>query len=79
MPALHDVSKTEVFAKAAGQSVVKAGTGVVNAVSSPVETAKGVGGGVKRVGINLGRRTKRAAEDATADDTAESAESGGSQ
>ena len=75
--ALHDVSKTEVFAKAAGQSVVNAGTGVAHAVSSPVETAKGIGGGVKRVGVNLGRRTKRAAEDVTADDTAESAESGG--
>ena len=74
--ALHEVSKTEVFVKAAGASVVKAGTGVVNAVSSPVDTAKGVGSGVKRVGVNLGRRTKRAAEDVTADDKPEGAESG---
>ena len=68
LAALNDVSKTEVFAMAAGASVVKAGTGVVNAVSSPVDTAKGVGGGLKRVGVNLGRRTQRAAEDVTADD-----------
>lgn len=77
LAALHEVSKTEVFVKAAGASVVKAGTGVVNAVSSPVDTAKGIGGGLKRVGVNLGRRTQRAAEDVTADDKPESAESGG--
>ena len=75
--ALHDVSKTEVFAKAAGQSVVNVGTGVAHAVSSPVDTAKGIGGGVKRVGVNLGRRTKRAAEDVTEDDEPEGEEAGG--
>ena len=79
LAALHEVSKTEVFVKAAGASVVKAGTGVVNAVSSPVDTAKGIGGGLKRVGVNLGRRTQRAAEDVTADDKPESAESGGAR
>jgi hypothetical protein len=35
---------------------------------------KGVGAGIKRVGVNLGRRTKRAA--ASASDTGESADGG---
>ena len=78
LAALNEVSKTEVFVKAAGASVVKAGTGVANAVSSPVDTAKGIGGGIKRVGVNLGRRTQRAAEDVTADQPASAeAEAGG--
>ncbi len=69
LAALQDVSKAVVFARAAGESFVKVGTGVVNAVADPVATAKGIGGGVKRFGVNLGRRTKRAVERVTADDT----------
>lgn len=68
LAALDDVNKAGVFAKAAGRSLVKVGTGVVNAVSDPVATAKGIGAGVKRFGVNLGRRTKRTVQKATADD-----------
>ncbi len=66
--ALKDVSKSEVFVKAAGQSVANVATGVASAVTDPGATAKGIGSGVKRVGVNLGRRTKRAVDDATSDD-----------
>jgi hypothetical protein len=65
---LQEVSKSKVFLEAAGQSLVKVGTGVVNVVAEPTETAKGVGSGVKRFGVNLGRRAKRTAESVTADD-----------
>lgn len=64
---LEDLSKAGVFARSAGESLVKVGTGVVNAVTDPVETAKGIGGGVKRFGVNLGRRTKRAVQRMTDD------------
>jgi hypothetical protein len=60
---LADVSKSEVFLKAAGTSVVNVGKGVASAVSDPGATAKGVGGGLKRFGQNLGRQAKRAGED----------------
>lgn len=80
---LDEVSKTEVFLKAAGRSVVNVGEGVVSAVKDPTETAKGLGSGIKRFGVNLGRRTKRAVDsaqggddagdDAPKDNTAESA------
>lgn len=67
LAALDDVNKAGVFAKAAGTSLVKVGTGVVSAVSDPVATARGIGAGVKRFGVNLGRRTKRAVQKATDD------------
>jgi hypothetical protein len=57
---LRDVSKTEVFLAAAGQSVVKIGQAAANVVVDPVGTAKGLGAGIKRFGVNLGRRTQRA-------------------
>ena len=62
---LAEVSKTEVFLKAAGTSVVNVGKGVAATVKDPEATAKGVGGGVKRFGQNLGRKAKKAGEDAT--------------
>lgn len=68
MAALEEVNKAGVFAKAAGTSLVKVGTGVVTAVSDPVATAKGIGSGVKRFGVNLGRRTKRVVQKAKSDD-----------
>jgi len=37
---LDEVSKTEVFLKAAGTSVVNVGKGVANAVTKPTETAR---------------------------------------
>ena len=62
LAALQDLSKAGVFARSAGESLVKVGAGVVDAVTDPVATAKGIGGGVKRFGVNLGRRTKRAVQ-----------------
>jgi hypothetical protein len=61
---LSDVSKTEVFAKAAGNSVLNVGKGVASVVADPGATAKGIGGGVKRFGTNLGRKAKRGADSA---------------
>jgi hypothetical protein len=61
---LDEVSKTEVFMKAAGNSVLKVGKGVASVVADPGATAKGVGTGLKRFGSNLGRKAKRGAEDA---------------
>ena len=58
LAALQDVSKTEVFLSAAGQSVVKIGQGAAAVVSDPGGTVKGVGAGIKRFGVNLGRRTE---------------------
>lgn len=75
MRRLEELSKAGVFARSAGESLVKVGTGVVNAVSDPVETAKGIGGGVKRFGVNLGRRTRRAVQRLT-DDTPGSGDPG---
>ncbi len=64
LTALDETSKTEVFAKAAGNSVLKVGKGVASVVADPEATAKGIGSGVKRFGTNLGRKAKRGAEDA---------------
>jgi hypothetical protein len=60
---LEQVSKGEVFARAAGGAVVQIGRGVVSVAKDPVGTAKGIGGGLKRFGVNLGRKAKRAAAD----------------
>lgn len=65
---LNEVSKGEIFAKAAGTAVLNVGKGVASAVHDPEATAKGIGAGVKRFGTNLGRKTKRAADSATKDD-----------
>ena len=69
---LEDLSKAGVFARSAGESLVKVGTGLVGAVTEPVETAKGIGSGVKRFGVNLGRRTKRAVQRMTDDQPGDS-------
>jgi hypothetical protein len=61
---LDEVSKTEVFMKAAGNSVLNVGKGVASVVADPGATAKGVGSGLKRFGTNLGRKAKRGADDA---------------
>jgi hypothetical protein len=74
---LDDVSKTGVFLAAAGTSVVNVGKGVATAVANPSDTAKGVGAGVKRLGVNLGRMTKRTVDSATDDDPAEESKPGG--
>jgi hypothetical protein len=61
---LDEVSKTGVFVRAAGTSVVNVGKGVVAVVKDPEATAKGIGGGLKRFGTNLGRKAKRATDKA---------------
>ena len=61
---LDQVSKSEVFLKAAGTSVLNVGKGAAAAVKDPAATAKGIGGGVKRFGTNLGRKAKRTGDKA---------------
>jgi hypothetical protein len=68
---LSEVSKGEVFAKAAGGAVLNVGKGVAAVVTNPGATVKGIGSGVKRFGTNLGRKTKRTADSATKDDNKE--------
>jgi hypothetical protein len=65
---LSEVSKTEAFARAAGGAVLEVGKGVVRAVKDPVDTVKGIGSGLKRFGVNLGRKARRAADSVTRDD-----------
>jgi len=65
---LSEVSKTEAFARAAGGAVLDIGKGVVSAVKDPVDTVKGIGGGLKRFGVNLGRKVGRAADRVRKDD-----------
>jgi len=65
---LSEVSKSDVFVKAAGGAVLNVGKGVASAVTDPGATVKGIGGGLKRFGGNLGRKAKRAADSATHDD-----------
>ena len=74
--ALHEVSKSEVFLKSAGGAVVDLGKGVAGVVTRPTETAKGVAGGIKRFGVNLGRASKRAVSREGGADTGESAPEG---
>jgi hypothetical protein len=47
-------------------------------VTDPAGTAKGLGSGIKRLGVNLGRQSKRAVESVTADDPAAGSTQGGS-
>ena len=61
---LDEVSRSEVFVKAVGTSVVNVGKGVVAAAKDPEATIKGIGGGLKRFGVNLGRKAKRAGDKA---------------
>ena len=76
---LDEVSKSEVFLKAAGTSVLNVGKGVASVVKDPEATAKGMGEGVKRFGTNLGRKAKRttdkAVDSATSDKKDESGKS----
>jgi hypothetical protein len=64
---LDEVSRTKVFLKAAGGAALNIGKGFVAAVKDPEATAKGIGGGIKRFGVNLGRQGKRAVQSATGD------------
>jgi hypothetical protein len=73
---LEGVSKTEVFLKAAGTSALNVGKGVATAVTKPTETAQGIGAGVKRLGVNLGRMTRRTVDSATGEDAADASTQG---
>ena len=74
--ALQEVSKSEVFLKSAGGAVVDLGKGVAGVVTKPAETAKGIAGGVKRFGVNLGRASKRAVSNKGGAESGESAPEG---
>lgn len=76
LEALNEVSRTKVFADAAGRSLAATGQGLVSVVKDPGATAKGIGAGVKRFGQNLGRKTKRVAQDATDGDKDEDKSTG---
>jgi hypothetical protein len=52
-----------VFIGAAGRSLESLGKGAVSAVKDPGATAKGIGKGIKRFGVNLGRTSKKVAGD----------------
>ena len=51
---LDEVSKSKVFLDSAGGAVLNVGKSAVKVVTDPVDTAKGVGAGIKRFGVNLG-------------------------
>jgi hypothetical protein len=59
LAALDEVSRSEVFLASAGGAAIDVGRSVGKVVTDPVESARGVGSGVKRLGVNLGRMTKR--------------------
>jgi hypothetical protein len=76
---LDEVSKSEVFLKSAGTSLINTGKGVAAVVKDPEATAKGMGAGVKRFGTNLGRKAKRTtakAVDSASKDDEEKGEGG---
>ena len=72
------MSKSKVFLDAAGRSLKNTGQGLVSVAKDPEGTAKGIGKGIKRFGQNLGRKTKRVAQDVTdgGDDDAEEKSTG---
>jgi len=59
---LAEVSKTDAFVRGAGGAILHIGAGLAAVVKDPEGTAKGIGGGLKRFGVNLGRTAKRAAD-----------------
>jgi hypothetical protein len=69
LASLEEVSKSEVFLASAGGAVLNVGKSLGKVVTDPVDSAKGVGSGVKRMGVNLGRMTKRAVDSAGNDST----------
>ena len=60
---LREVSKTGAFVKAAGRSLESVGTGVADVARDPEGTARGLGRGFKRFGVNLGRKASRTVDD----------------
>jgi hypothetical protein len=59
---LKKITNSEAFAKAVGTAAMKPVESTANLVKNPVETAKGIPGGVKRKFENLGRWGKRGAD-----------------
>lgn len=74
LESLNEVSKSDVFMDAAGDSLESMGEGIVQLAQEPKQTAKRMGAGIKRFSINLGRKSKRAWEDITDEDEEEEAE-----
>ncbi len=62
---LDEVSKSEVFLASAGNAVLRIGKNATSVVLDPVGTVKGIGGGLKRFGTNLGRKAKQATSGGT--------------
>ena len=66
---LSEVSKGEVFAKAAGGAVLNVGKGVASVVTEPRRRRpRASAAGSSAMGVNLGRKSKRAADNVTKDD-----------
>jgi hypothetical protein len=65
---LKKITNSEAFAKAAGAAAMKPIQSTANLVNNPVETAKGIPGGVKRKFENMGRWAKRGADKVSSDD-----------
>ena len=61
---LDEISKTDAFASAMGQSAKKTGKAVVNVATNPAETAAGVPKGVGRFLKGAGNKAKKAGDSA---------------
>ena len=64
LAALQEVSKSDVFLNAAGNSELSVGKSVEQTVKDTKGTVEGLGAGAKRFGENLGRKAKKGAETA---------------
>jgi hypothetical protein len=62
---LKEITGGEAFAKAAGKAATHSIEATANALENPVETVKGIPGGVKRKFENIGRFVKRSKENAS--------------
>jgi hypothetical protein len=60
---LKEITGSEAFAQAAGKAAMHSFEATANVVKNPVETAKGIPGGVKRKFENIGRLVKRGSKD----------------
>jgi hypothetical protein len=70
LAALDEVSKSEVFLRSAGGAALNVAKSTARVATDPVGTARGIGSGAKRMGVNLGRRTQRAVSSIGNDTTA---------
>lgn len=72
LAALDEVSKSQVFLASAGGAVLDVAKSTARVATDPVGTARGIGSGAKRMGVNLGRRAQRAVS-SVGNDTASAA------